>query len=169
MDLREVSCCFTGHRPNRLPWLDDPADVRTRALEQGLWERIVAARGAGYTRFFSGMALGVDLMCARLVLRLAETEPQVRLIPVVPYPGQATRWRSADRRLYHQILHMCGEDLVVVCPSYQRDCYTLRNRYMVDHSAIIIGVYDGGSGGGTAQTLDYARQKGLEMELIMPE
>ena len=168
MDQREVTCCFTGHRPNALSWMEDPADLRTLALRQSLWERIVFTRSQGYTRFLSGMALGVDLMCAELVLKLAETDPQVRLIPVVPFPAQASRWAPEDRQRYREILRRCGDDLVVVCPSFRKDCYSLRNRYMVDHSAKIIGVYDGRAGGGTAQTLNYARQKGLQMELIVP-
>ncbi|MCD7734072.1 MAG: DUF1273 domain-containing protein [Clostridiales bacterium] len=166
----EQCCCFTGHRPNRLPWLADPHDHRTQALTDALWRRIQASYEGGYTCFLSGMALGVDLICAELVLRLrAETDGAAELIPVIPWPGQAERWRQEDRRRYREVLQVCGENLVVVSPSYSRTCYYLRNRYLVEYSAKIIGVYDGSPTGGTHQTLEYARQNGLEMELLMPE
>ena len=37
-----------------------------------------------------------------------------------------------------------------------------RNRYMVDHSALLIAVYDGMLGG-TMYTLSYAMKQGLEI------
>lgn len=169
MQERSKTCCFTGHRPNRLPWLADPCDLRTKALKQALWQRILSSYEQGYTCFLSGMALGVDLICARLVLELAETEREVQLVAVVPYPAQAARWSAADRREYQAVLHSCGERIVVVSPSYHRQCFALRNRYLVDHARRIIGVYDGAPSGGTFQTLEYARKQGLEMELLVPE
>ncbi len=166
----EQSCCFTGHRPNRLPWLADPYDHRTQALTDALWRRIEASYEEGYTTFLSGMALGVDLLCAELVLRLrAETDGAVELIPVIPYPGQAERWRQEERHRYREALQICRKNMVVVSPCYSKTCYYLRNCYLVDHAAKIIGVYDGSPAGGTHQTLEYARKKGLEMELLMPE
>ncbi|MCD8382031.1 MAG: DUF1273 domain-containing protein [Clostridiales bacterium] len=166
----EQSCCFTGHRTNRLPWLGNPSDFRTLSLTDALWKRIQSSYEDGYTHFLSGMALGTDLLCAELVLRLrADTGGAVELIPVIPYPGQAERWKQEDRCRYREILQMCRENLVVVSPCYSKTCYFLRNRYLVDHAAKIIGVYDGSPSGGTHQTLEYARQKGLEMELLMPE
>lgn len=163
------ACCFTGHRPERLPWLDNPADARTLALTEALWGRIRESYEGGYTRFLSGMARGIDLLCAELVLRLREEAPAVELIPVLPYPQQAARWRKADRDRHSAILKACADQLIIVSPVYTRSCFWQRNRYLVEHSDKIIGVYDGVPSGGTHQTLDYARQKSLEMELLVPE
>lgn len=167
MDEREMSCCFTGHRPNRYPWLRDGEDLRTRALIQALWERISYSYDHGYTRFLSGMALGVDLLAAQLVLQLQLEAPEVELIPVLPYPGQANRWARGDREVYLKVLEHCQRQIVIVSPRYSRDCFWKRNCYLVDHTSKIIGVYDGIPSGGTHQTLDYARRHGLEMELLM--
>lgn len=41
---------------------------------------------------------------------------------------------------------------------YSKNCYMVRNRYMVDCSALVIGVHDGRKSGGTAATIKYARQ-----------
>lgn len=168
MPTNGPTCCFTGHRPNRLPWLDDPSDLRTAALTRALWERIAANYRAGYTRYLTGMALGVDLICARLVLQLRQEAPEVELVPVLPYPGQASRWPLAMRREHQEILRLCREQIVIISPRYTRSCFLQRNRYLVDHAEKIIGVYDGRPRGGTFQTLEYARQQGIEMELLMP-
>lgn len=166
MTDRDRSCCFTGHRPNRLPWLDDPSDLRCLALRRALWERILASRTQGHTRFLSGMALGVDLLCAELVTELAETEPEVQLIPVVPFPSQAARWKPAELQRYKNLLLRWREQMVVVSPAYHAGCYRLRNQYMVDHSSQIIAVYDGRPSGGTHQTLEYAHSRGLALEVL---
>lgn len=168
MDLKAVTCCFTGHRPGRYPWLQDEADLRTQALTRALWERISSSYDQGYTRFLSGMAQGVDLICAQLVLQLQREAPEVELIPVLPYPGQANRWPWKARRAYLEVLQACKEELIIVSPAYRRDCFQKRNRYLVDHASKIIGVYDGAPYGGTHQTLEYAKRAGLEMELLMP-
>ena len=41
-----------------------------------------------------------------------------------------------------------------------------RNRYMVDHSARIIAVYNGVPRGGTDQTLLYAMRRGLGTHIL---
>lgn len=168
MDSVQHSCCFTGHRPNRYPWLREPGDLRTQALRRALWERIQCSYEQGYTCFLSGMAQGIDLLCAQLVFQLQEEDPEVRLIPVLPYPGQADRWQAAEQREYRRILQACQKELIIVSPRYSRDCFWKRNCYLVDHASKIIGVYDGNPTGGTHQTLEYAKRRGLEMELLMP-
>ena len=49
----------------------------------------------------------------------------------------------------------------VVQDRYGPGCMQRRNRYMVDHAAHILTVYNGVPQGGTAQTLLYAIRKGL--------
>ena len=43
-----------------------------------------------------------------------------------------------------------------------------RNRYMVNHAALLIAVYDG-CGGGTRHTMEYAMRRGLDIVDIPPE
>ncbi len=169
--MEEISktCCFTGHRTERLPWLADAGNMRTAALTKALWLRIWNSYDKGYTRFLCGMAQGIDLLCAELVLQLREEAPEVELVPVLPYPRQSARWPVAERQRHQAILKACSKQIIIVCPEYDRSCFYRRNRYLVDHSSKIIGVYDGKPTGGTHQTLEYAKQRNLEMELLLPE
>ena len=44
-----------------------------------------------------------------------------------------------------------------------------RNRWMVDRSGILLAVYDGSAGGGTAATVRYAQSKQREIWLLDPD
>ena len=43
---REITCCFTGHRPQRLPWGDNEADLRCQAVKARLTRAVAEAMGA---------------------------------------------------------------------------------------------------------------------------
>jgi uncharacterized phage-like protein YoqJ len=56
---------------------------------------------------------------------------------------------------------------VILFPRYSKGCFQYRNRYMVDRSGALIAVY-GGVAGGTRNTIDYAKQRGLEIVTFHP-
>lgn len=62
-ELRKHRCCFTGHRPNKLK-------IPEKKLAKLLEAEIRLAIDGGYTTFITGMAKGVDLVAAEIVLRL---------------------------------------------------------------------------------------------------
>ena len=76
---REHTCCFTGHRPDKLPWGTDERDPRCTALKRRLTDAIAAACAAGSRHFICGMALGSDLYFAEGVLALRQDHPDVTL------------------------------------------------------------------------------------------
>ena len=55
MRARPISCCFSGHRPGKLPWGDDEGDRRCLALKERLWNEMEAAYERGYRHFICGM------------------------------------------------------------------------------------------------------------------
>ena len=162
---RATTCCFTGHRPDKLPWGADESDPRCLDLKGRLREALEQAYEAGYRHFVCGMARGGDLYFAQAVLALRECHPEVTLEGARPCESQADRWPEADRRRYQEILDQCDYETLVQY-GYDRGCMARRNRYMVDHSARIIAVYNGIPRGGTAQTLLYAMRQGLETHIL---
>ena len=70
MDKRSVTCCFTGHRPNKLPWGNNEGDPRCLRLKEELAARLDGVYQAGFRHFLCGMALGCDLYFAEAVLTL---------------------------------------------------------------------------------------------------
>ena len=162
---REKTCCFTGHRPDKLPWGEDEDDPRCQRLKARLGQLIEDAYAAGTRHFISGMARGCDLYCAEAVLGLRERETDVTLECARPCQTQADSWPEKERERYQSILDRCNFETLVQ-HSYDRYCMMRRNRYMADRSSRIIAVYNGVPRGGTAQTLAYALKKGLETHIL---
>ncbi len=165
---RETTCCFTGHRPDKLPWGSREEDPRCRLLKERLSAALEHAYRSGYTHFISGMARGADFYFSEAVLALREHHPSVTLECARPCESQATAWPQEERRRYETILDQCDYETLVQ-HHYDRGCMMRRNRYMVDRSSRIIAVYDGVPKGGTAQTLTYAMRQGLEIEILSVE
>ncbi len=162
--LIEKCCAFTGHRPKKFPWGYDEADTRCIALKKALAEQIVKLVDAGYTDFFSGMAEGADIWAALAVLALKKENSTLKLHCVLPCEGQADKWSASARELYFSILEQ-ADFVVYVSREYSKDCMLKRNRYLVDHAACLLAIYNGEWRGGTAMTVRYARK--LKREVII--
>ncbi len=160
-------CAFTGHRPKKFPWGYDETDARCAALKQTLAEEIARLAAAGYTDFLSGMAEGTDTWAALTVLALKKENPALRLHCILPCEGQADGWSVSAQKLYHSILEQADE-IVYVSREYSKDCMLKRNRYLVDHAACLLAVYNGEQRGGTAMTVRYAQKLGRKLILIEP-
>lgn len=73
---KKQSCCFTGHRPQSLPFRFNENDERCIDLKRRLKDAIIEMiTQNGVTHFISGMAIGVDMYAAEIVLELKETYP----------------------------------------------------------------------------------------------
>lgn len=162
---RATTCCFTGHRPDKLPWGADEGDPRCLDLKRRLGEELERAYEEGFRHFICGMARGADLYFAQEVLALRARHPEVTLEGARPCESQADGWPEGEQRRYQEILDQCDYETLVQ-HRYDRGCMMRRNRYMVDHSARIIAVYNGVPQGGTAQTLLYAMRQGLETHIL---
>ena len=161
-----MKIAFTGHRPENMPF-DRDSDAYCR-LETALWKVIREKIQEGCDTFYCGAARGMDIECGEIILAEKETDnPQIRLVCVVPFVQQAKSWNTYWQLRYARLLDEADE-LVQMCEHYQRGCYHMRNRYMVDQSDAVIAIYDGQSNGGTAYTVNYARQQGKEVIVLNP-
>ena len=165
---RETTCCFTGHRPDKLPWGTDESGQACLALKARIGRALERAYEAGFRHFVCGMARGADLYFAEAVLALRDRYPEVTFEAARPCTTQADAWPEAEQRRYEAILDQCNYETLVQ-HTYDRGCMMRRNRYMVDRAARIIAVYDGVPKGGTAQTLAYAMRQGLETDILTIE
>ena len=87
MRARPISCCFSGHRPGKLPWGDDEGDRRCLALKERLWNEMEAAYERGYRHFICGMAQGCDLYFCELALALRQLHGDVTVEAAIPCPS----------------------------------------------------------------------------------
>ena len=161
----KTACAFTGHRPKSFPWGYDESAPGCVLLKEVLAVQISALAEQGVTDFLSGMAQGVDLWCAQIVLDLKKKNPALKLHANLPCEGQESKWSVLAREIYHSILEQADE-VVYVGQEYSRGCMLERNRYMVDRSVRLIAVYDGAPKGGTFNTLAYAMRQGLKIDIL---
>ena len=163
----ERCCAFTGHRPKKFPWGYNEADARCVALKRALAAEIAKLVDAGYTDFFSGMAEGTDAWAAMTALALKKENPTLKIHCILPCEGQVDGWSTSARELYFSILEQADE-AVYVRREYREGCMLERNRYLVDHAACLLAVYNGEWRVGTAMTVRYARKLGREVIVINP-
>jgi len=69
-------------------------------------------------------------------------------------------------RRCHDLVDRCDYETVVQ-DHYDAGCMQRRNRYMVDHAAMLIAVHDGQSGG-TRRTIEYALRRRLDVVILPP-
>ena len=163
---RQTACAFTGYRPQKLPWLSDERDPRCADLKRRLRAAVEDACRCEMEHFLCGMAQGCDLYFAELVLEMKRDWPEITLDAAVPCPTQADGWPAEDRVRRQRLLAACDYETMVQ-ERYGLGCMMRRNRYMVDHAAMVIAVYDG-QAGGTQRTVEYALRRCLPVVLVPP-
>lgn len=156
---RDITCCFTGHRAEKLPWGHREDDPRCQALKGLIADVLRDIYDSGWRHFLCGMATGGDMYFGEAVAAMREERPDITLEAAIPYDSQDRNWSAPLRARYARLTEAC--DMVTVLRSdYAPGCMMDRNRYMVDRSSLLIAAFDG-KPGGTLNTQRYAESRGL--------
>lgn len=163
----EKTVCFTGHRPQSIPYLWDETSAQSLKLKSKLEKAIVyLIENKGVTHFISGMALGVDMIVAEIVLDLKKKYPNITLECAIPCETQTSKWTEPYRDRYLSIIEMSDKETLLQT-HYTADCMHKRNRYMIDNSDYVIAVWNG-SPSGTGKTVLYAQENNKQIIQIKP-
>jgi hypothetical protein len=142
---------WTGHRPD----IFRDAELARRTVE--LAAREVIAGGA--EQFLLGGQRGVDTWAA--LTAIAQGVP-FRLVLPLP-PDEFTHdWVRADRDLLLRTISLASEVHVV-------DGYAERNQRLALGADLLVAVWTGMTGGGTAETIEQARLGGTPIREILLE
>ena len=151
-EMRRHRCCFTGHRPEKLQRSEN--DIRSeleREIRKAIHDNLIV--------FITGMSRGIDIEAAEIVIQIKKEGYPVRLICASPYPGFEKNWSQAWKRRYINVIQ--NADLVrYICSQYNKNCFQIRNEWLVNHSARVIAVFNG-QPSGTKNTIEYAMQQGV--------
>lgn len=152
-------CCFTGYRPSKFPFNLDMSDKEYREFDNALIEEISNLINTDCRVFYSGMAMGFDIIAAETVILLKKAYKfPIKLIAVIPFEEQKKTFTSHWQERYYKVLESCDES-VILSKEYFKGCYQKRNEYMINNSDYVLTWFDGKSGG-TRNTLKYAEKKG---------
>ena len=165
--MNRTTCAFTGHRPKSFPWGYNESVPGCVLLKEVLAAQISALAERGVTDFLSGMAQGVDLWCAQIVLDLKKKNSALKLHAILPCEGQESKWPAAAQAMYRSILEQ-ADDVFFVGRAYRPDCMLVRNRYMVEQASVLLAVYNGVFRSGTGMTVRYAQKLGRKIIIIDP-
>jgi len=152
--MREKTCCFTGHR-------ELPTGLGRWKLTTRLEKAVVEQIEKGVRFFGAGGALGFDTVAAQTVLKLKKKYPNIKLILVLPCLKQTQGWPVEDVEEYERIKAQ-ADKVVYTSQEYTKGCMFKRNRHLVDNSGVCI-CYKVKDSGGTAYTVKYAEEQGLEV------
>lgn len=161
------TCCFTGHRPDKLHGYNPFSEGNYKMLTELRGIIIDHIETKGVDTFITGMALGIDTWSAKLVLKLKEAYPHIKLIAAVPCANHSNRWKQESRDEWQTIIDKCDEVHYVSNEEYTHWCMQDRNKWMVDNSKHVIAVWDG-TKGGTANCVNYALKQDKVIEVLKP-
>jgi len=156
----EKASCFTGHRPKRLPSYNyrHPDNLKMLMKLKTLICKQIEERGI--STFISGMALGVDIWSARIILDLKKKKyPHLKLVCAIPCIEQYKKWNEEDIKIYHDVLEQADYVYYVSEEEYTSWCMANRDKWMVDNSRLVIAVWNGDKNSGTGITVDYALKR----------
>jgi uncharacterized phage-like protein YoqJ len=160
----DKSVSFTGHRPNKLGGYNENNPIM-RKVKRDLDDLINRAINAGYFTFISGMALGVDIIAAEIVLKYKKADDRVKLIAAIPFEGQEGNWPTQSQERWKRVIEQTDEIVHVCEPGYAAWKMQKRNQWMVDNSSVVIAVWDG-TKGGTGNCVNYAKKAKHQPKVI---
>ena len=149
----DTCACFTGHRAM--------TDEELKSSALLVSEQIKMLYAKGIRNYYAGGAIGFDLAAAVTVLNMKRVYPDITLNLALPCPNYQSKWTSSQVELFDRVRARADNE-VYVSESYHRGCMQVRNKYMVDKSAVCIA-YLREKKGGTYNTVTYALKKGRQV------
>lgn len=167
-----ISVSFTGHRPDKLGGYNDEISPElNKFIKNWLWavtDKIIQKFGA--VNFISGGAQGVDLWAAEVVIEHKRNykDKDIRLTMAIPCPEFGERWPSEAKEKLQNIIKQADKTVYVSSSYCGPITLHTRNEWMVNHSSIVIAVWDGSSGG-TRNCFMYAKQMNKKIWRLDPK
>lgn len=158
-------CCFTGHRPEKLLISEKEAKdlLQKKIYNQIVWH--------GKREFITGMSRGVDIWAAEIVLEAKkeffDASGDIKLIAALPYLGFEDKWDQEWKNRYSRVIRE-ADYVIEISQKYCGGCYQRRNEWMVEHSSLVIALWNE-KPSGTKNTIDYAIKQDVKVENCLDE
>lgn len=179
MEEHILHIALTGHRPNKLAGYDIEQPPY-KQLQADL-ESFIGIQLEKYDKVVchSGLALGADTIWSKAILSMRDTHPgRVKFHAEVPMLSQPSVWfNERDINFWHEQMDLADEQTIyghLEGLSKEERKYKAiklldeRNKGMINHSDMLLAVWDG-SKGGTYNAVTYAKKQGVKTYIIKPE
>jgi uncharacterized phage-like protein YoqJ len=114
----------------------------------------------GFTDFRAGGAKGFDSLAALAVLELKNKYPHIKLHLILPCKGQEKYFLPVEKQIYHFAIKN-ADSVSYIQERYSEGVMFARNRALVDGADLCIAYLEK-LRGGTYQTINYARKRGVK-------
>jgi hypothetical protein len=115
----------------------------------------------------TSLAIGADQLFAEIVVQLGG-----QIIAVIPFEGyERTFERGGDLRNYKGLRSIAVKVETVDPTPTNEQAYLLAGKKVVDHSELLVSVWDGETAhglGGTGDIVEYAIKKGKRLIIVNP-
>ena len=148
----------TGHRPNKLGGYSTPNPIYNFVVSET--EKFLLKHKP--SKIITGMCIGYDQWVAELAIKL-----QIPFVAAIPFIGQESLWPSAAQNHYKDLLAQAEHIEIVNKGGFASWKLHARNRWIVDHSSVVLAAYnDVSHSGGTYNCLTYAKEKNRSITII---
>ena len=147
--MKMTACCGFGHR-----------DVLEK-IDDAVYAAVLKAVERGCDIFYTGAMGEFDSLFSSAVRKVKKTYPEIKLICVKPY---FTNDLNTNRE-YYELLY---DDVIIpdeLADIHPKAAIKYRNRWMIDHSNIIL-IYTKRTYGGAYEARKYAERIGKEVVYI---
>ena len=157
--IPENTIAFTGYRHFTAHPQLSRSEVEG-AMRDTLYELLEREHlESGVDTFLCGMAVGFDMLAAKVVLALRLRYPALRLVAVVPFEGQEVAFSEQEQETYRHILAAVDHTFIIEPQGYTPQSYHQRNNFLVEFSSKIVAYHNGNPRSGTSSTLRKAANK----------
>ena len=146
----------TGHRPPKL------CGYSTKCRDKLFEFAVEILDNMEPELVYTGMALGWDQAIAD-----ACRWNGIAYKAVIPFKGFESRWPDFSKEIYYRLLED-SDEVIYIHDTFEYDPEFMidRNIYMVDHSKLLLALYNGDKEGGTYNTFKYALSTGIEIKNV---
>ena len=156
----------TGHRPKGLPWGYNENLQSCKKFKHELCEYLENLIKGGFNHFIFGLALGIDMLFAEIIIKLKEKYDNIILEGAIPCENQSIKWSQKEKDRYKSIVSNC--DIIrYISKNYTSTCMQERNKYIVDKCDMLLAIWNG-KPSGTRNTIHMAQSKGCHIKIINP-
>ena len=97
----DITCCFSGYRPSKLPWGTNERDPWCMLLKKRLYDVAEALYVSGIRHYICGMAQGSDMYFCEAVFKLRSEKGDITVEAAIHARGRRT---AGTRRAATDIL-----------------------------------------------------------------